>query len=197
MPLAIGVLAIQGDVREHRRHLERLQVEAPEVRTLAELDRVDGLVMPGGESSTIGLLMTEAGLLDALKARIAEGFPVYGTCAGLILLAGAVVGRQTPWLGAVDITAARNAYGRQVASFEADLAIPVLGSDPFPVVFIRAPRITRVGPTVDVLARLNDEPVLVEQGSVLAGAFHPELTEDLRLHRYFVSKVAAAARRAS
>jgi len=189
----IGVLAIQGDVREHRRHLERLGVEAPEVRTVRDLGDVSGLIMPGGESSTIGLLMQESGLLEDLRRRIDDNFPVYGTCAGLILLARTIVGRDQPWLGALDVTAARNAYGRQVASFEASIPIPVLGPEPCPVIFIRAPRIVATGPQARILAELDGEPVMVEQGSLLASAFHPELTDDLRIHRYFVDKVAAAA----
>lgn len=191
--MRIGVLAIQGDVREHRRHLERLGVEAPEVRTVHDLGEVSGLIMPGGESSTIGLLMKESGLLDDLARRIDHNFPVYGTCAGLILLARTIVGREQPWLGALDVTAARNAYGRQVASFEATIPIPVLGDEPCPVIFIRAPRIVATGPRARVLAELDGEPVMVEQGSILASAFHPELTDDLRIHRYFVDKVARLA----
>lgn len=191
--MRIGVLAIQGDVREHRRHLERLGVEAPEVRTVRDLGDVSGLIMPGGESSTIGLLMQESGLLEDLRRRIDDNFPVYGTCAGLILLARTIVGRDQPWLGALDVTAARNAYGRQVASFEASIPIPVLGPEPCPVIFIRAPRIVATGPQARILAELDGEPVMVEQGSLLASAFHPELTDDLRIHRYFVDKVAAAA----
>ena len=189
--MRIGVLAIQGDVREHRRHLERLGVDAPEIRRPAELSGLAGLIMPGGESSTIGLLMTESGLLDALHARMAEGFPVYGTCAGMILLANRVEGSRgasPTWLGGLDVTVARNAYGRQVQSFEADIPVAALGAEPVHVVFIRAPRIVMADPAVHVLGQLDDEPVLVEQGSLLASSFHPELTDDLRIHRYFAAK---------
>ena len=188
--MRIGVLAIQGDVREHRRHLERLGVVAPEVRRPGELSGLAGLIMPGGESSTIGMLMSESGLLDALRAKMAKGFPVYGTCAGMILLAERVQGARgasPTWLGGLDATVARNAYGRQVQSFEADIPVSVLGPEPVHVVFIRAPRILSAGSAVHVLGELDGEPVLVEQGAILASSFHPELTDDLRIHRYFVA----------
>jgi 5'-phosphate synthase pdxT subunit len=191
--MRIGVLAIQGDVREHRHHLERLGVEAPEVRRVEDLHGLAGLIMPGGESTTIGLLMQEAGLLDDLRARVSAGFPVYGTCAGLILLAREVEGREPPRLGVMDITAARNAFGRQLASFEAPLEIPATGPDPFPAVFIRAPRVVRLGPDVKALARWQGEVVMAEQGPLLASSFHPELTPDLRVHAYFVEKVKHAS----
>jgi 5'-phosphate synthase pdxT subunit len=191
--MTVGVLAIQGDVREHRRMLEQLGVRAPEVRTPADLEQVDGLVLPGGESTTIGLLMDEAGLITVLRDRINAGFPVYGTCAGLILLARDVEGPEPRRIGLMDITAARNAFGRQVASFEAELHIPALGTEPFPAVFIRAPRITRVGPGVTPLAYWRGEVVMAEQGSLLASSFHPELTHDARVHAYFLRKVQAYA----
>lgn len=187
--MRIGVLAIQGDVREHRRHLEAVGVEAPEVRTVRELEQTDGLVLPGGESTTIGLLMEEAGLLTALRERIAAGYPVYGTCAGLILLAQDVEGTPPPRVGVVDMTVARNAFGRQIASFEGLLDIPVLGDEPFRAVFIRAPRILRIGPAVTPLAYWQGEVVMAEQGSVLVSSFHPELTGDTRVHAYFATKV--------
>ena len=190
--MRIGVLAIQGDVREHRRHLERLGIDAPEVRAPQHLDGLAGLIMPGGESSTIGMLMSESGLLDALGQRIRAGFPVYGTCAGMILLANRVEGARGPspaWLAGLDITVARNAYGRQVQSFEADIPVAELGPEPVRVVFIRAPKVLSHGPGVRVLGSLDGEPVLVEQGALLASSFHPELTDDLRIHRYFADKV--------
>ncbi len=189
--MRVGVLAIQGDVREHRRHLGRLGVDAPEVRRPGELLGLAGLIMPGGESSTIGMLMSETGLLDALRVKVAEGFPVYGTCAGMILLADRVQGARgasPTWLGGLDATVARNAYGRQVQSFEADIPVSVLGPEPVHVVFIRAPRILSAGSAVHVLGELDGEPVLVEQGAILASSFHPELTDDLRIHRYFAAK---------
>jgi 5'-phosphate synthase pdxT subunit len=188
----IGVLAIQGDVREHQRHLMALGCEVPLVRRVADLEGVQGLIMPGGESTAIGLLMQEEGLLDDLRARIARGFPVYGTCAGLILLARDVEGPPPPRVGVMDITANRNAYGRQVASFEAALDIPAVGDAPFTAVFIRAPRIERMGPGVAPLAFLHGQAVMAEEGPLLVSAFHPELTADDRVHRYFVEKVRNA-----
>ncbi|MCL8207397.1 MAG: pyridoxal 5'-phosphate synthase glutaminase subunit PdxT [Actinomycetia bacterium] len=193
--MRVGVLAIQGDVREHRRILQQLGVDAPEVRTPADLEGVDGLVIPGGESTTIGLLMDEAGLVSVLRTRITGGFPVYGTCAGLILLARDVEGPEPRRIGLMDITAARNAFGRQIASFEARVPIPVLGAEPFPAVFIRAPRVTRVGPGVRPLAYWQGEVVMAEEGSMLVSSFHPELTADLRVHEYFLRKVTAYVER--
>jgi 5'-phosphate synthase pdxT subunit len=190
--MRVGVLAIQGDVREHVNHLKALGVDAPLVRLPQDVEGLDGLVMPGGESTTIGLLMQENGLLGVLKERVQEGFPVYGTCAGLILLAKDVEGPPPPRLGVMDITASRNAYGRQVSSCETLVTIPELGSEPFPAVFIRAPRIVRVGPDVKPLAEWQGDVVMVEQGALLASAFHPELTDDLRVHRYFLNKVEEA-----
>ncbi|NMP20908.1 pyridoxal 5'-phosphate synthase glutaminase subunit PdxT [Sulfobacillus harzensis] len=188
--MRIGVLAIQGDVREHLRHTERAGAEAREVRLPRDLDDINGLIMPGGESTTIGMLMAEYGLIDALKERTREGrFPIYGTCAGLILLARDVVGPSPARLGYVDIEAARNAYGRQVASFEVGLDIPCLGSEPFPAVFIRAPKITRLGPDVTPLARYQGEVVMAEQGPYLVSSFHPEMSPDIRIHEYFIKKV--------
>jgi len=190
--MRVGVLAIQGDVREHVNHLKALGVDAPLVRLPQDVEGLDGLVMPGGESTTIGLLMQENGLLGVLKERVQEGFPVYGTCAGLILLAKDVEGPPPPRLGVMDITASRNAYGRQVSSCETLVTIPELGSEPFPAVFIRAPRIVRVGPDVKPRAEWQGDVVMVEQGALLASAFHPELTDDLRVHRYFLNKVEEA-----
>ncbi|CAB1127516.1 glutamine amidotransferase for pyridoxal phosphate synthesis; pyridoxal 5'-phosphate synthase complex, glutamine amidotransferase subunit PdxT [Candidatus Hydrogenisulfobacillus filiaventi] len=197
-PVRVGVLAIQGDVREHLHHLERAGARPQEVRTPADLDGLAGLIIPGGESTTIGMLMEEAGLTQAVRERVErEGFPVYGTCAGLILLARRVVGGPSPArIGVMDLTADRNAYGRQVASFEVRLPIPVLGPELFPAVFIRAPRITAVGPGVQVLATLDGEPVMAESGGLLVSAFHPEMSDDLRIHRYFLEKVRAFAARA-
>jgi 5'-phosphate synthase pdxT subunit len=190
--MRVGVLAIQGDVREHVNHLKALGADAPLVRLPQDVEGLDGLIMPGGESTTIGLLMQENGLLGVLKERAQEGFPIYGTCAGLILLAQDVEGPPPPRLEVLDITASRNAYGRQVSSCETLVDVPDLGSDPFPAVFIRAPRIVRVGPGVKPLAVWQGDVVMVEQGALLASAFHPELTEDLRIHRYFLHKVEEA-----
>ncbi len=222
----IGVLALQGDFREHMRALQRLGVEATEVRLPGQLAGLDGLILPGGESTTMGKLAVEFGLLEPLRGLAAGGLPMWGTCAGLILLARDA-GRSQPLIGALDVTVQRNAFGRQLQSFETDLAVPALADPepPFRAVFIRAPLIADVGPGVEVLARLadtdsadytdstantdstdytdgaksTDHPlsrsssaasaaiVAVRQGHLLATAFHPELTDDDRFHRYFLT----------
>jgi len=190
----IGVLALQGDFREHMRALLRLGVEATEVRLPQHLAGLDGLILPGGESTTMGKLAVEFGLLEPLRDLAAGGLPMWGTCAGLILLARDA-GHSQPLIGALDVTVQRNAFGRQLQSFETDLAVPVLADSrpPFRAVFIRAPLITRVGQGVEALARLDGgegrtgEIVAVRQGHLLATAFHPELTDDDRFHRYFLS----------
>lgn len=191
MGVRVGVLAIQGDVREHKNHLARAGATPVEVRTLNDLRSVQALIIPGGESTTIGMLMAEEGLIDAVQARVNnEQFPVYGTCAGLILLARDVVGSSPARIGVMDITADRNAYGRQLASFETKLRISVFHDEPeFPAVFIRAPRITRYGPGVTPLATYEGHVVMAEQGSLLVSAFHPEMSGDDRIHQYFVDKV--------
>ncbi|MGC5166364.1 pyridoxal 5'-phosphate synthase glutaminase subunit PdxT [Luteimicrobium sp. DT211] len=195
----IGVLALQGDVREHRAALEASGARAVTVRRPDELAAVDGLVLPGGESTTIDKLLRIFGLADPLRARIADGLPVYGSCAGMILLADRVLGgtsdQQT--LGGLRATVRRNAFGRQVDSFEADLPFAHLDGGPVHAVFIRAPWIEEVGDGVDVLARIPDdypEPVAgkivaVRQGSLLATSFHPEISGDRRVHEHFVQIV--------
>jgi 5'-phosphate synthase pdxT subunit len=186
----IGVLALQGDFAEHIAALRRLEVEAIPVRLPGELDGVGGLVIPGGESTTIGKLMREYQLTEALQRLIAEGIPVLGTCAGMVMLASRISGMDQQSLGAMDIEVRRNAFGRQVDSFESALDIPVLGQPPFHAVFIRAPVIDSVGDDVEILARLPDgSPVAARQNNLLATAFHPELTPDLRFHKYFLSFV--------
>jgi len=187
----IGVIALQGAFAEHRAALEALGAHATEIRGPEGLAGVDGVVLPGGESTTMSLLLETSGLGDALAERLAEGIPAFGTCAGLILLAGEVAdGRPDQRsFGVLDVSVLRNGYGRQRDSFEADLSIPVVGADPFPGVFIRAPRITRVGGEVEVLASVGADPVLVRQGPLLAAAFHPELSGDLRLHQLFLERV--------
>lgn len=188
----IGVLALQGDFREHIQILRRLGAEANEVRLPQHLAGLDGLILPGGESTTVGKLAVEYKLLDPLRELAASGLPLWGTCAGLILLARDV-GREQPLVGALHVQVKRNAFGRQVDSFEADLKVPVLTEPgrPFRAVFIRAPLVTYVGPGVNVLARLDDMNcvVAVQQGQVLGTAFHPELTNDDRFHRYFLALV--------
>ncbi|MGQ9512956.1 MAG: pyridoxal 5'-phosphate synthase glutaminase subunit PdxT [Thermodesulfitimonas sp.] len=189
----MGVLALQGAFREHKWALERLGVSAPLVLKAEDLAAIDALIIPGGESTTIGRLLNVFGLMAPLLARVAAGLPVFGTCAGMVLLAREIEGSAQPRLGVMDVTVRRNAFGRQVDSFEIDLAIPVLGTTPFRGIFIRAPYITHVGPGVEVLASLGEKIILVRQGRLLSASFHPELTDDLRLHRYFVVSVAGLA----
>jgi 5'-phosphate synthase pdxT subunit len=201
--LTIGVLALQGDVREHLRALEACGVRAVPVRRPGELDDVDGLIIPGGESTTMSKLAVEFGMADPVRKRIAEGMPAYGSCAGMIMLAGEVLdGRpdQQSFAG-IEMTVRRNAFGRQVDSFEAPVPIDGVDGPPFHAVFIRAPWVERVGPDVEVLGTVADGPaagriVAVRQGQLLATAFHPELTGDLRVHQLFVelvrSRVATA-----
>ncbi|MGM1016356.1 MAG: pyridoxal 5'-phosphate synthase glutaminase subunit PdxT [Actinomycetota bacterium] len=192
--IRIGVLALQGDVREHQSVLEGLGVDVVRVRWATELAEIDGLVLPGGESSVIDKLSRTFGLRDPIRAAIADGLPVYGTCAGLILLADTVIdgieGQQT--FGGLDIDVQRNAFGRQVESFEVDLDVPALGAAPVRATFIRAPVVTRVGNAVSTLAHLTTgEIVAVEQGSLLGTSFHPEITGDARFHRRLVEKASA------
>jgi 5'-phosphate synthase pdxT subunit len=185
----IGVLALQGDFREHGEALRRLGAESEQVRLPQQLAGLDGLILPGGESTTMGKLAVEYQLLEPLRELAADGLPMWGTCAGLILLARNV-GREQPTIGALDVEVERNAFGRQVDSFEADLRVPALSmpQDTFRAVFIRAPLVSRVGPGVEVLACLDDTNriVAVRQGHLLGTAFHPELTDDDRFHRYFM-----------
>ena len=193
--MKIGVLALQGDFAAHARALARLGVQAPEVRPPAELADLDGLVIPGGESTTLLKLMGDA-FPPAIRAFHGAGKPIYGTCAGLILLAREVVSPRQPSLGLIDLTAERNAYGRQRESCEIDTEArlePEGPAVPLRMVFIRAPRIARVGPGVRTLATCRGEPVLAREGHVLVSTFHPELTLDPTVHRYFRDMVEAAA----
>jgi 5'-phosphate synthase pdxT subunit len=191
----IGVLALQGDFAEHAAALRRVGAEPVEVRLPAELEGLAGLIIPGGESTTIGKLMAEWGLLTPLGERLRGGLPVWGTCAGAIVLArdvrDALPGQ--PLLGVMDIAVRRNAFGRQVQSFETDLDVPALGQAPVPAVFIRAPKIESAGEGVEVLARLDDGTIVAaREGAILVTAFHPELTPDDRFHRLFVDMVRTA-----
>lgn len=189
----VGVLALQGAFRAHQQRLTDLGADAPLVRRPADLTDLDGLVMPGGESTTMSKLLTSSGLFDEIKGRLSDGFPVFGTCAGMILLATDVEGARPDQrsFGALDVTVRRNGYGRQIDSFEADIAVDGLGDDPFHAVFIRAPVVDAVGPAARVLASFEDHPVLVEQEAIMAAAFHPELTPDARIHRRFLERVVA------
>jgi 5'-phosphate synthase pdxT subunit len=191
----IGVLALQGDFSEHAAVVRRLGVEAREVRKAEDLKGLDGLIIPGGESTTFGRLIDDFRLHEPLSAFVRSGVPTWGTCAGLILLARHASDLPYPTLQALDIEVDRNAYGRQVDSFEADIEVPQLGDEPYHAVFIRAPVVASTGPDVEVLARCSrtdgepEQPVAVRQGSVMATAFHPELTPDTRFHRYFLDIV--------
>ncbi|BDE05383.1 pyridoxal 5'-phosphate synthase subunit PdxT [Vulcanimicrobium alpinum] len=189
----IGVLALQGDVVEHVRALERAGAETLEVRTPDDLARADALVVPGGESTTVIRLLDRFGLTAPIRQRVRAGMPFWGTCMGLIVAAHDVAGLAQPTLDLIDVTVRRNAFGRQVASAEVLLAIPALGGEPFPAVFIRAPWIERTGPQVEVLAQRDGHGVMVRQGNVLGTSFHPELTGDDRVHRYFLAMLARRA----
>ena len=185
--LCVGVLALQGAFREHVAAVTRLGATAREVRQLKDIDGIDALIIPGGESTTMGKLLNEWNMLEPLRQRILDGMPVYGSCAGLILLCREIENSDQPRLGVLDATVRRNAFGRQVDSFETDLNIPEIGADPIPAVFIRAPVITGVGAGVTVLAEVNGQAVAVRQNNILATSFHPELTPDTRMHSYFLS----------
>lgn len=193
--MKIGVLALQGDFREHVQMVQSLGHEGIAVRRAHQLDGLDGIIIPGGESTAIGKLMVDYGLVEPLRAAIAAGTPIWGTCAGLILLArstdNAMLGQ--PLLATMDIHVCRNAFGAQRESFITDLAIPAIGPEPFRGVFIRAPIVLSVGPGVEVLARLEgtDQIVAVRQGSLVGTAFHPEIGGDTRFHRYFLNIVQA------
>lgn len=184
--LTIGVLAVQGDVEMHARMVEHCGVKAVPVRFIDELDRIHGLIIPGGESTTVGKLMDRYGLDKKIIERASKGMPVFGTCTGMILLAKEIAGSDQHRLGLMDFTVLRNAFGRQVDSFEADLEIDVIGPPAVRAVFIRAPYAVKIGEEVEVLAKCEDKIVLLKQGNLLACAFHPELTDDDRVHRYFV-----------
>ena len=186
--LNIGVLAVQGDFAEHIAILRKIGVDAREVRLPEQLEALDGLIIPGGESTTLSRLMSIYHLREPVAQMAAEGHPVWGTCAGMIMLANEITEQDPVPLGLMDIGVQRNAFGRQVDSFEQELEIAPLAPEPYHCIFIRAPVVIRVGSTVDVLAGLDDgRPVAVQQGNLLATAFHPELTRDTRVHQYFVS----------
>ncbi len=191
--MKIGVLALQGAFREHISALQRLKAEAPPIRLPQDLEGLDGLIIPGGESTSIGQLMESYRVMEPIRGLASGGFPVMGTCAGLILLGKKARGLSFDPLGVMDIEVKRNAFGRQVDSFESSLPIPVLGETPFPGVFIRAPMIEEVGEGVQILARLPEGPVVAaRQGRLLVSAFHPELTRDLRFHAYFLNSMIAS-----
>jgi len=189
----IGVLALQGAVDLHVHALERLGVETVEVRRTEDLARVDGLVLPGGESSTISKLLVINELFEPLAQRLNDGMPAFGTCAGMIMLASEILDGHDDQLsfGAIDISVRRNAFGRQIDSFETDLSVIGLPESPVHAVFIRAPVVERVGPEVEILAAVEEgQPVACRQGNVLVTSFHPELSPDLRLHELFIEGMA-------
>jgi 5'-phosphate synthase pdxT subunit len=185
----IGVLALQGAFEKHIVACTRCGANALPLRYAEELADCDGLIIPGGESTTVGTLLAKTGLGEAVKARAAEGMPVMGTCMGMIVMATKVVDYELPTLGLLDVEVKRNAFGRQIESFESPLKIEGLEGPEFPGVFIRAPVVTKTGKGVEVMARLNRKIVFVRQGNLLGLSFHPELTDDLRVHRLFLSLV--------
>ena len=190
----VGVLAIQGDFLEHRQVLERIGVDAPEIRLPHQLDDVDGLIIPGGESTTIVQLIDIYGFRKTLEAKSQAGMPIWGTCAGMIVIASSLSDRRPEPLGLMNICVSRNAFGRQIDSFEQDVTVEGLEGPPFHGVFIRAPAVEKVGDDVRVVASLdNGRPVAVKQDRLFATAFHPELTDDTRIHEMFVRIVEGAS----
>ncbi len=194
----IGVLALQGDFREHQLMLHDCGARPVPVRRPSDLEGLDGLIIPGGESTTMGRLMVDFGLRGPILRRAGEGMAVFGTCAGMVLMAKEAVGaarlgdQSQPLLGLMDLVVQRNGFGRQRESFEVDLAVPALGEEPLRAVFIRAPYVERAGRGVTVLASVDGKAVLCRQDRFLAAAFHPEVTDDARLHRYFLQEVVGS-----
>lgn len=189
--MRVGVLALQGAVAEHIRSLEKTGVEGVTVKHVEQLADLDGLIIPGGESTTIGKLMRKYGFIEAIRDFSGQGKPIFGTCAGLIVMAKEIEGGEEPHLGLMDIKVSRNAFGRQRESFETDLDVKGLEA-PLRAVFIRAPLITAVGDGVEVLSTYKDEIVTARQGHLLVSSFHPELTDDFSLHTYFVEMIKQA-----
>jgi 5'-phosphate synthase pdxT subunit len=188
--LQVGVLALQGSVMEHVQCLQKIPgIDIVQVRKPQQLSGIDGIILPGGESTTMGKLLRELGILEPLRELIQDGLPVWGTCAGMILLARNIVQQNDGYLGLLDVTLRRNAYGAQLDSFSRSAVIRKIASHEIPLIFIRAPYIEQWGPEVDVLLELEGKAVAVEQGNILATSFHPELTEDLSTHRYFIRKI--------
>jgi 5'-phosphate synthase pdxT subunit len=185
----IGVLALQGDFSKHIKAVTAAGGAAIEVREAGDIEKIDGLIIPGGESTTIGKLLARFDMIEPLKRFAAAGRPIYGTCAGGILLAANIKKYDQPRLGVLDITISRNAYGRQIESFEVDIPAPSFGEIPLRGVFIRAPIITRMGGGVDVLAAFDGKPVFIRQGNIIVTTFHPELTDDPRVHTFFLSLI--------
>ncbi len=189
----VGILALQGDVQEHAEILRRLGVEPVEVRTVEELKGLAGVIVPGGESTTIGKMLVSSGLLDGLRSYFYKGGPVWGTCAGMVLAASATTGPRQPLIGLMNALVERNGFGRQVHSFEKDLDVDGF-DEPFTGVFIRAPFFEDVGPGVEVLSEVDGKVVAARGENILVTAFHPELTEDTRFHEYFLEEVCGIER---
>jgi 5'-phosphate synthase pdxT subunit len=187
--MKIGILALQGAVREHRNLLQRLGVETLDVLNPEDLDGINGLILPGGESTAVGKLLVRYNLLEPIAERGRKGLPVFGTCTGLILLSKHINNSEQHRLGLMDTYVERNAFGRQLASFEADMSVPALGKTPFNTIFIRAPYIDKADDNVNVLLSYQDKILFAEQDNFLAAAFHPELTDDTRVHEYFLNKI--------
>ena len=194
--ITIGVLALQGAFLKHIEMLKSLGCNTMEVRTARDIISVDALIIPGGESTTMRKLLDSNNMLSRLMSEINKGMPVFGTCAGMILLAKKISGSEQPHLSVMDIEVKRNAYGRQKESFEAGFAVNRIPGPPFNGIFIRAPRIESVAPAIEVMAEFENVPVLVRQGNLLASSFHPELTNDSRIHEFFISMTADRIRRA-
>lgn len=184
--MKIGILALQGDFREHLNIVRACGSECIEVKTGSDLEEITGLIIPGGESTTIGRLLDKTGLGERIIELSKDGLPIYGTCAGAILLANEIINREQYKLGLMDIGVERNAYGRQAESFEKEIAIDALGKEPYKCVFIRAPIIRNASSNVEVLVRNDNEIIMARQGNILVTTFHPELTKDLRVHEYFI-----------
>jgi len=185
----IGVIDLQGAVSEHTKILERCGVIPVKIKKTVQIDDIDGLIIPGGESSTIGQLMKEYGFFEKIREFASSAKPIYGTCAGLILMSKNVIGEKRKMLSIMDIEVRRNAFGRQIDSMEIDIKIPKLGNKEFPAVFIRAPIIEKIGKQVEILAEIDDRIVMAQQENLLVSAFHPELSNDDRIHQYFLNLV--------
>jgi 5'-phosphate synthase pdxT subunit len=188
----VGILALQGDFAKHAEAVRAAGASALEVRDNPDFEKIDGLIIPGGESTTIGKLLVRYDMAETIKQFAVAGKPIYGTCAGAILLARNIEKYDQLRLGVLDIQVLRNGYGRQIESFEADISAPSLGEIPLRGVFIRAPIITSTGKDVQIIAEFNGSPVFVRQGNIISTTFHPELTGDLRVHRYFLSLFSGA-----
>lgn len=189
MTRKIGVLALQGAFREHRKALESLDCEVAEIRKPSDLEGINGLIIPGGESTTMGKLLQVDELGERIKELAKKNLPIFGTCAGMIVLSKKIENSDQYRLGLMDVTVQRNAFGRQVASFETDIEVPAVGQESVKAVFIRAPYLKEVAPNVGILAEYEGKIVFARQGNIIASAFHPELTEDRRVHQYFLSIV--------